>query len=275
MCLLFFLYTVPKQNRYVQATTHQGDIRLFSTTSVGWQCVTNSMQSMLFSHVKPPLRWSTCDLNDILYCGDLLHRNIHSNNHYLLATDLPKCIYTYETDFYIDIQEEIYGTFESNPQFGTSLLCALQNLEVSNEYIYALLCIGDSKSATGSTCAIMIYSPLIWIFDPHSRSCNGIPSGNGSALLTLTSGHHQAVEFLSYLSYHLHADTFTLTHVHIKVDVNKIQKYISYYHIDEEISSDNSIHSQIASIMETSSSSEEEVTSQHRTSACKQNRTAV
>ena len=190
----------------------------------------------------------------MMYCGDLLHRNIHSNNDYLLATDLPKCIYTYETDFYIDIQEVIYGTFESNPQFGTSLLCALQNLKVSNEYIYALLYIGDSISATGSTCAIMIYSPLIWIFDPHSRSCNGMPSGNGSALLTLISGHHQAVEFLSYLSYHLHADAFTLTH------------------IDEEISSDNSIHSQIASIMETSSSSEEEVTSQHRTSASKQNR---
>ena len=110
--------------------------------------------------------------------------------------------------------------------------------------MYALLCIGSSSTASGSTCALMIQGHEIWVFDSHSRDQYGMIHPDGSATLSRLSHHVNAALFFTSLASSLNADTYMLTPVYIHVNMKELQDYISEYVSDEECANDGSIYAQ-------------------------------
>ena len=71
---------------------HQGDLKVFSSNSVGKQCVANSVCAVIKSHTKDLTEWCTADMDNILCVGDGLYQMCNTEHDLLEFADLPSLV---------------------------------------------------------------------------------------------------------------------------------------------------------------------------------------
>ena len=118
----------PQNTPFCKASTHQGDINIFDSHSVGCQCLPNSLMACVMSVIEEPLNWTTETMDHILHEGDKLYQRIDTEQQLLLPSDLPTCVTMSNRVCHIITGKEPFGSFVqniTNTQVILSALCAL------------------------------------------------------------------------------------------------------------------------------------------------------
>ena len=163
------------------ASCSQADLRFLGA---GNQCVTNSYQAMVFALKKSPANWLTVDLNAILDKGDKLYSEVGISGH-LLITDIPETHENIKMNIISANSGSLYDGKVDKPYI--SLVQALEDVKD--------FCFLTIKCYTVS----IIKSDNYYVFDPHSRDTDGMPHGDGSAVLTKHKTVNDLIEFLECL----------------------------------------------------------------------------
>ncbi|XP_061169173.1 uncharacterized protein LOC133178496 [Saccostrea echinata] len=166
----------------VQGSFHQGD-PLFGENA-GTQCVANCLAGLAYGILKSPIIWQTSDMNKILVTGDELYTYLQQSSEitsrYLLVDELPQYFESYSKTFEFKVklavsslislsdEEPCYEDFNAFPLFE-----ALQMVLVGTNGCF--VCFGGNTLLVGRT------SKGFYIFDSHSRCCQGYISVNGKS----------------------------------------------------------------------------------------------
>ncbi|XP_053396810.1 uncharacterized protein LOC128556283 [Mercenaria mercenaria] len=204
----------------VKASTHQCNPMFYGA---GRQCVANSYMAMTKSLKKPLQFWQTEDLDDILNNGDKLYTELSASGQrepYLLISELNKPEVCSNFRFKINniYSGDIHASSAENP-FST-LSDAIQNIET-----FAFLTIKCYTMA-------VINNGTFYVFDPHARNDQGLPTVDGSAVLTGHSNKDELFNFVKLLSNNLCSTSanipYELTNVTItSIDIEDNKHIIS------------------------------------------------
>ena len=167
----------------VRGTFHQGDITIFSPTSIGQQCVPNCVVAAAFACSVNLSKWTTKILNDILLEGDKVYRKIEKSHDYLLVSEITD-ISLFNNEYIVKVDSEFFGEMKTTvcSEVGTSLhgaICAAA--PTTEKWVYCVLCIG---SLIGSSASLLCLSrDKCYLFDSHSRNKDGKSVTDGTAIL--------------------------------------------------------------------------------------------
>ena len=171
----------------IQGSVHQGS-NCFSNMTRGRQCAFMSLSALMFSHCLPVQIWTSTNIDQILYYGDLMYVDAFQSNRIpdketLLIDELPNVFVgpaglNYEVSYHHFFQELVLGC--PDPQFPNvfGIHEALQNaLFLSNDIILIL---------SGYMIPIKAVIGLFYMFNSHARSASGLPDAiNGKAVLLM------------------------------------------------------------------------------------------
>ena len=87
----------------LRASIHHSDHTTFSHKSVGHQCIANGMFAILQASIQHPNQWPTSSLDTIMYKGDKLYNSIDTNHEFLLTSELPTHVFSYDCTFITNI----------------------------------------------------------------------------------------------------------------------------------------------------------------------------
>lgn len=126
---------------FIQGSFHQAH-PMFGDNA-GTQCVTNCLAGLAFAQVKESYRWSTEDMNNILYTGDelytFLQRSSSMHSRYLLVDELPQYFDCFRRSFEFTIQvtlassicmaneEPCYADFDAYPLYEALQMALLES----------------------------------------------------------------------------------------------------------------------------------------------------
>ena len=167
----------------VRGTFHQGDITIFSPTSIGRQCVPNCVVAAAFACSVNMSKWTTKILNDILLEGDKVYRKIEKSHDYLLVSEITD-ISLFNNEYIVKVDSEFFGQMKTTvcSEVETSLhgaICAAA--PTTEKWVYCVLCIG---SLIGSSASLLCLSrDKCYLFDSHSRNKDGKSITDGTAIL--------------------------------------------------------------------------------------------
>ena len=187
------------------ASSHQGDIVRFGSSSVGRQCVPNCIASLV-QFQKLDIQECTQNIMDkILDEGDRLYTMIHDNmtvkQDFFLLEDIPsivscfQCTWDFKCTDGIDLgltgrEKEDIESITTN--FSRHFVCDTD----------AVMLLGNFSYAAAST--IVFRSGLFYIFDSHSRSqISGMPVSEGHAILAMFKGVKDLAHYVFRLSIRL------------------------------------------------------------------------
>lgn len=157
---------------------HQGDER-FSDISRGNQCYPICLAALLYTKVKEVSQWRSYDINEILLLGDEVYKMIRTEVHenHLRVEELPTCIELFDSTFSINQEPQILPHLNQTIHIpGTlSLHDAFSECFMKNKH--ALICIGCYASAVIQT------ETSFFLFDSHARNQQGLPDGDGKAIV--------------------------------------------------------------------------------------------
>ena len=196
---------------FCKASTHQGDAAAFNPSSVGHQCLSNSLIACIVTAVQKLSTWTTDTMNYILCEGDNLYQHIDVGHDFLLPTDLPTCVHICNRIFDVVRGKEVFGTFTHNIWKTTNILSVLCTFIQTTE-ISALICLGDQSGSSAIT--VLSQDSSMYIFNSHSRDCSGMPSANGTAVLMEFDDIQSRVSFICELADSLAARIFHWTFWH-------------------------------------------------------------
>ena len=95
--------------KIVKGSFHQGNTSIFSSNSVGNQCVPNCATAALYTSIIPLYRWTSDILDNIPKCGDKLYNDIHSGNDFLQVHEICKEIRIHHNLYAFQIRHEYFG----------------------------------------------------------------------------------------------------------------------------------------------------------------------
>ena len=194
-----------------KASTHQGDAAAFNPSSIGRQCLPNCLIACTMTAVQKPSTWTTDTMDYILHEGDNLYQHIDVGHDFLLPTDLPTCVHVCNRIFNVVRGKEAFGTFTNNIRKTRNILSVLCTF-IQTTKTSALICLGDQSGSSGV--AVLSQDSSMYIFDSHSRDCSGMPSANGTAVLTQFDDIQSTVSFICELADSLAARMFHWTFWH-------------------------------------------------------------
>ena len=216
MTLRSHTHTANQHIAYCRASTHQGDLKLFQSKSVGCQCLPNSLIACVMASLEQPDSWTTMNMDYILCEGDKLYKNINVEHELLLPSDLPTCIHTCNKIFYVARGKEAFGSFVGNKSKTNTILLTLCAM-VQSRTTSALLCLGD-KTGSSAIALFSTNSTSIYIFDSHSQNNCGMPCANGTSILMKFDNIVNAVSYICELAHALSARLFHWTFCHAVPD---------------------------------------------------------
>ena len=211
----------------IRGSMHQGNPMLLP--AAGKQCVSNVLAYFLFCNIKPPTRYGTSDIDDILYQGSLLYNRISESigmvNRFLLINELPKTIYInrsrYELLYLTD--ESLFGLIcgdglVNEPFY--SLSDALHKSFDGYNHVF-LTMVSYINNGSGSTIGLHKIEGIFYVFDSHSRDENGMVVDDGKSVLMTIDSIQNIVLYLRNLSksMNLIEGTFELTQCVVKSSV--------------------------------------------------------
>ena len=148
---------------------------IFDGIGRGLQCVPNSVMSLLYNKYKPCDSWKPIDLDQVLKSGHILYNSIGKYTT-LLVSEIPRYIKLYEGIYLLNFQTCALGhIFEDNTTINSVKFSKLSNL--FSKFKYFLLILSDS------CVSIVNDNDTFWVFDPHSRNEEGLPSSSGTSIL--------------------------------------------------------------------------------------------
>ena len=159
--------------KIVKGSFHQGNTSIFSSNSVGKQCVPNCATAALYTSIILLYRWTSDILDNILKCGDKLYNDIHSGNDFLQVHEICKEIRIRHNLYAFQIRHEYFGRIHNqcaldavNMTLEKATSCVLQQNQ-NCPWAYCILCVGNQNGATASL--LCLSGNNCYIFDPHSR----------------------------------------------------------------------------------------------------------
>ena len=105
----------------VRGSFHQGDTSWFSENSVGHQCVPNCVIAALYASIYHVSKWTTDNLDRILYCGDKLYNAIPKTNDFLQVQSIGTQITEFGNTYNFQIEDEFFGRVRKDINIGTTL----------------------------------------------------------------------------------------------------------------------------------------------------------
>ena len=201
----------------VIASSHQGDITRFKSSSVGRQCVANCISCIIQLQSVDIKSLSQHIMDKILDEGDKLYTEIYNKmdvkQHYFLMEDIPNTLSCFGQKWAFQITNEIdIGLSGLVKEDVDSMFSQLSVLLIGDTY--AVLMLGSLSYAAAST--IICKSGLYYIFDSHSRSpISGMPISDGHAILIAFQSLKELVQYVFMLSIKLHACDMSVTVVSI------------------------------------------------------------
>ena len=135
----------------------------------------------------------------------------------LLPSDIPKYLNIHGTKYNIKERKLYIGSFIcSQEEFGVVTIKMLHPTLI--KYKHFLLCIQDSTVAV-----IHAQNGFYYLFDPHSRNITGFQVSNGCDVLLSFMLLTILQTYLSSLAGDLSVNTFELTPLHIRADVQHLE----------------------------------------------------
>ncbi|MCG8625530.1 MAG: hypothetical protein MJE68_26470, partial [Proteobacteria bacterium] len=217
--------TITQQHDIValHGTFHQGDESQFQEDTRGRQCVANSIASILLSKIRTIRRWTTEDLDYILYAGDAFYRKVRPAEYFdenptdsglLEIEDIPTECSLFNRHF--NISQDISENCVIN---ATEISQSLHIICQQAEKCDGIILMGDRHGAYASS---LIYrNGKVYTFDPHSlSSTTGMPCTNDTCVLLTFDNIHKFAEYLVQCASVRHAEQLTFS----KLIVTRMQQ---------------------------------------------------
>lgn len=162
---------------------HQASPEVFSHAAAGAQCTTISIMAVVATSIKPPLQWTSDDVNEIVRQGDsahmqLLHAKEWSSKRLDAKLDIDEIpdvmtcrLGSTVLNVNIGVLSDTFYCFAS--QLGQTLLSAVEQKQGHSILL-----------RMHERCTAILYqqtSPLYNIFDPHVRNSSGEVDREGAA----------------------------------------------------------------------------------------------
>ena len=175
------------QYRVVSGTFHQGDGRF---EYPGIQCTYLSLFAMIYAQQKRPSEWCPSDVNNCVSCG-----NSQFLDYFSARGETPCMLLINELPSTVRVENSIYGCFHYDEEATAGLISHECNVSANlNSYSR---CLADAvrncfrvSNAGLFVCADQTVS--VWkegndyfMFDPHSRDCNGLQYSEGNSVLVI------------------------------------------------------------------------------------------
>ena len=195
------------------ASSHQGDIFRFGSSSVGRQCVSNCIASLAQFQDLEIQKCTQYVMDKILDEGDRLYTVIHEKmtikQDYFLMEDIPSTVKCFRHTWECKSKDEIdVGLTGREKEDIECILTHFSCLFVCD--IDAVMLLGNFSYAAAS--AIIYRSGLYYIFDSHSRSqVSGMPVSEGHAILAVFNELKDLVHYIFRLSCKLHASDLSVS----------------------------------------------------------------
>ena len=170
--------------KVVKGSFHQGDTSVFGQNSVGRQCVANCVIAGLYNSIVLVSKWTTHNLDNILWSGDKLYKSISKTNPLLQVHDIGPQITAFENTYDFHIGHEFFGRIrkdKADNNIGSTLEKATFSVIQENKTDRYILCIGNEKG--GAASLLFISKKNCYMFDPHSRNSCGLPIDSGTSIL--------------------------------------------------------------------------------------------
>ena len=196
-----------------KATSHQGDITHFGTTSVGRQCVPNCVACIAYAQNKNFDKWTHKNMDIILKEGDRLYQEIYDNmvtkQDYFLLEDIPQTFLCFNQNWIFSICNEVdVGLKGKDTEDIKEISNSISTLFEGDAC--AIMLLGSLTYASASV--IVKKSNTFYIFDPHSRSDDyGMPVSDGHAILGLFQQNEELVLYILQLSKKLFATDLSIS----------------------------------------------------------------
>ena len=134
------------------------------------------------------------DLDNILIVGDKLYRYIRKrvNNIFLMPIEVPKHILFCKTYFNIACEEPYVGFLGYEKHSYNSSVCLDLGVALQIGSRYGKFLVIINSSAVG----IVFKENTYFLFDPHSRRCNGLSADNGKCIIMRFEDLFELTKFL-------------------------------------------------------------------------------
>ena len=226
--------------KIVKGSFHQGNTSIFSSNSVGKQCVPNCATAALYTSIIPLYRWTSDILDNILKCGDKLYNDIHSGNDFLQVHEICKEIRIHHNLYAFQIRHEYFGRIHNQCALDTvnmtlekATSCVLQQNQ-NCQWAYCILCVANQNGATASL--LCLSGNNCYIFDPHSRNSYGKPTPDGTSVLMMFQNRQKMISYLRNL-YSLPkypttiksviaTDIYSMCHIDFHIIDTTVQNYL-------------------------------------------------
>ena len=131
----------------IKDSFHQGSLYTFDTTTAGHQCVPNCIVAAAYASIIPVSKWTGESLDCILHCGDTLYKKVKTDNDFLQVCEIGKEIYVFGQTFKIKIENEYYGTLQTDEIEKTTVGTTLEkvtytmnhSLSQSKQYVWCIM----------------------------------------------------------------------------------------------------------------------------------------
>ena len=193
--------TARLQYRVVSGTFHQGDSQF---EYPGIQCTYLSLFAMIHAQQKHPSEWCPRDVNNCVSCG-----NSRFLDYFSAKGETPYMLLINELPSIVRVENSIYKCFQYDDETIAGLISHECN-DSANHNSFSR-CLADAvrncfrvSNAGLFVCADQTVS--IWkegneyfMFDPHSRDCNGLQCSEGNSVLVIFCSMEGLISHISKL----------------------------------------------------------------------------
>ena len=204
--------------RILRGNLHQGDNSVYSSETVGRQCVSNCIVALAFASTGKI--WTNLhedDLRNVLTFGDRLHyttcqaigafRNIS-------LVEVPATCAIQHHKFSFNIVTEFGGIVCRDHFVPMNLEQRVNTLLHTDSPQMAVLILGG-LDGNGSASAVVVSDGQIHVFDPHARSLHGMPHSDGKCIAMTFGSVNDFISYATKLSSSLNAIVYEFTVVNV------------------------------------------------------------
>ena len=184
---------------------HQGDLSVFSSETVGRQCVPNCLAFFAFAYLRSSTDWQCVDLNAILKEGNRLYSEIPKTHPFLSISDIPEELNIFEVYWLTQ------KSFEHSVPLDKKAMLDVFGSKLPRNHKDILIMIGND-TGMGSAVGVRKNRHNVLLFDPHSRSTEtGLLASNGVCVIITFRNYDQLCDHLMLLGSSLHCNLVSIT----------------------------------------------------------------
>ena len=174
---------------------------------MGFQCIPNSIVSLIYHINKNCELWKLEDTENILHSGNILYKSIGIRTT-LLVSDVPQYIKLYNFIYHINEQNSVIGDIsKEDKEFNNVPFKKVEAIIVTHKFCVLI---------KGESAVSIIHSKNNFhVFDSHNRNKYGWPDINGGSVLLKFSNFNSLSIYIYKLSQSLNTTLYKLTPIKI------------------------------------------------------------